>query len=49
MLIRGVPLYPVENDLIGFFRRLPEEAMRLAVENFDLRAGNSVLQRFGLQ
>jgi hypothetical protein len=43
-----VPLDPVENHLIGFLRRLPEKAVRLALENFKLGAGNSILQRFSL-
>ena len=49
VLIRAVLLHPVENDGIGFFRRLPEEAMRLAFQHFHLRTGNSLDQHLRLR
>jgi hypothetical protein len=33
-LIRRVPLHPIQNDPIGFLRRLPEKSVGLSVENF---------------
>jgi len=44
-----MPLYPIKNDSIGFLRRLPEKAVRLALQYFHLRACNTLRQHFGLR
>src|SRR4030095_6088280 len=49
ILKSGVPLGPVENDRVGFLRRLPEKSMGLAFENLHFRAGNAFDQYFRLR
>src|SRR5207248_8115793 len=44
-----VLLHPVKKDAIRFLRRLPEKAMRLSLENFELRARNSFGENFRLR
>ena len=44
-----VSRYPVEYHRVGLLGRLPEKAVGLAFEYLEFRAGNSILQSFGLQ
>src|SRR5918999_5122797 len=41
--------YPIENHRVGFFRRLPEESMRLSLEYVQLRTGDPLQQYFRLR
>lgn len=46
--ILAVTLHPIENHRVGFFRRLPEKSVRLAFQDFHLRAGNALDENFRL-
>ena len=44
ILSRAISLDPIGNSAVGLFRRLPEEAVGLTLEQLQLGPGNAVLQ-----